>query len=43
MNSPSAACKLICGGMVIMMLDAIKAKGGKIITKADPDNPYGKK
>ena len=44
MNNPSAACKLIMGGLVIMNLDYIRdAKNGKIISKVDPDNPYGKK
>jgi dynein heavy chain, axonemal len=32
------------GGLVIMNLDYIKnEKKGKVIMKADPDNPYGKK
>lgn len=36
--------KIILGGLVIMNLDYIRdEKKGKIITKADPDNPYGKK
>lgn len=44
MNNPSAACRLIMGGLVILMLDYIKEeKKGKMIQKADPDNPFGKK
>ncbi len=42
--NPPSACKLIMGGLVIMNLDYIKTeKKGKMIMKADPDNPFGKK
>lgn len=44
MNTPSAACRVIMGGLVILNLDYIRdEKKGKVIQKADPDNPFGKK
>ena len=44
LNNPPLACRVILGGAVIMFLDYIRdEKKGKMITKADPDNPYAKK